>query len=98
MSVKLIDIRKSSNPLKKYDAILLVDNKQKIVSFGARGFEDFTSSQDEKRKQRYLLRHKPRENWTKSGVLTPGFWSRWVLWNQPTIQGSVVDLKSRFGL
>ena len=96
--MKLIDIRKSVNPSKKYDAILLVDNKQKIISFGANGYEDYTIHKDILRKQRYLARHKPREDWTMSGVLTPGFWSRWILWNQPTIQGSVMDLKSRFGL
>ena len=96
--MKLIDIRKSVNPSKKYDAILLVDNKEKIISFGAKGYEDYTIHKDILRKQRYLARHKPREDWTMSGVLTPGFWSRWILWNQPTIQGSVMDLKSRFGL
>ena len=96
--MKLIDIRKSVNPSKKYDAILLVDNKEKIISFGAKGYEDYTIHKDILRKQRYLARHKPREDWTMSGVLTPGFWSRWILWNQPTIQGSVKDLKSRFGL
>ena len=96
--MKLIDIRKSVNPSKKYDAILLVDNKEKIISFGAKGYEDYTIHKDILRKERYLARHKPREDWTMSGVLTPGFWSRWILWNQPTIQGSVMDLKSRFGL
>ena len=96
--MKLIDIRKSVNPSKKYDAILLVDNKEKIISFGANGYEDYTIHKDILRKERYLARHKPREDWTMSGVLTPGFWSRWILWNQPTIQGSVMDLKSRFDL
>ena len=96
--MKLIDIRKSVNPSKKYDAILLVDNKEKIISFGAKGYEDYTIHKDILRKERYLARHKPREDWTMSGVLTPGFWSRWILWNQPTIQGSVMDLKSRLGL
>lgn len=40
----------------------------------------------------------PRENWTKSGIDTAGFWSRWVLWNKPTLAASVADTEHRFGI
>ena len=41
-------IQKSSNPNKKYDAV--IDGKKK-VSFGAKGYSDFTKHKDEERKE-----------------------------------------------
>jgi hypothetical protein len=34
--------------------------------------------------------------WGKSGIDTAGFWSRWLLWNKPTIKESYDDIKRRF--
>ena len=42
-------ILKSHRPDKKFDAF--IDGK-KIVSFGAKGYEDFTTHKNEERKQR----------------------------------------------
>jgi len=30
--------------------------------------------------------------------LTKGFWSRWILWNKPTIDESINDIENRFGI
>lgn len=76
----------------------MVKVDDKIVHFGARGYEDFTTHGDETRKERYLARHKTNEDWTKSGINTAGFWSRWLLWNKPTIKESVKDIEKRFGV
>ena len=53
-----ITIQKSTRADKKYMA--RVNNK--TIHFGATGYEDFTSSKDEKRKASYLARHKTSEN------------------------------------
>jgi hypothetical protein len=53
---------------------------------------------DMERKKRYLDRHKARENWSKPGISSSGFWSRWLLWNKPTLSGSIKDLFKRFGV
>lgn len=66
------------------------------VYFGAYGYSDYTIHKDPKRKERYIERHRGRENWTKSGIDTSGFWSRWLLWNLPTINSSYADIKKRF--
>ena len=50
-----IIIKRSLNPLKKYDAI--IDDKKKI-SFGQKGASDYTKHKDTERKTRYLERHK----------------------------------------
>jgi hypothetical protein len=66
------------------------------IHFGATGYEDYTMHQDEKRKERYIARHKKGENW--SNIYSPGFWSRWFLWNKPSVKEAVKDIETRFGL
>ena len=95
--MKLLRIVPSTNPKKKYDA--LVDNESgrtKKVSFGAKGYEDYTMHKDEARKELYLKRHRAREDWAKAD--SPGALSRWILWNLPTFSASLADYKRRFKL
>ena len=54
-----IVISKSKNKNKKFD--VRIDGK-KTISFGATGYEDFTTHKDPERKQRYLKRHSKNEN------------------------------------
>jgi hypothetical protein len=68
------------------------------VYFGQAGASDFTIHRDEARKQRYINRHQNNEKWTKSGIDTAGFWSRWILWHKPTIKESYMAIKKRFYL
>ena len=86
---------KSNKPSKKY---YIITNNDKKVYFGAAGMSDFTKHKDEARKQRYINRHKKNENWTKSGIDTAGWWSRWILWHLPTIKESYADIKRRFNI
>ena len=86
-------ITKSKKPDKKYDA--RVDGS-KTVSFGQKMASDFTKHKDTDRKERYIDRHKAREDWTKSGVKTAGFYSKHVLWNKPTLKESIDDINKRF--
>lgn len=84
---------KSPLKAKKY---YIVTASGKKVYFGATGYQDFTMHKDTLRRDRYLMRHAAHENWTKSGIDTPGFWSRWLLWNKPTIAASYAYIKSTF--
>ena len=71
------------------------------VSFGAKGYSDYTLAPKEKadsKKNAYIARHRVNEDWTKSGIKTAGFWARWLLWNQRTIEGSIRDIEHRFGV
>jgi hypothetical protein len=58
------------------------------VSFGLKGYSDYTLHKDPVRMKRYLTRHRSRENWTRSGAKTAGFWSRWLLWSSPSLNGA----------
>lgn len=42
------------------------------------------------------MKHKKREDWGKTGVDTAGFWSKNLLWNQPTIKASLEDIKKKY--
>lgn len=70
----------------------------KNIDFGASGYSDYTLHKDPSRQENYLARHRPRENWEKSGINTAGFWSRWLLWNIPDFQESIRDIENRFGI
>lgn len=70
----------------------------KTVHFGADGYSDYTKHKDADRKDRYISRHRARENWRKSGVTTAGFWSRWLLWNKPSLAASISDIEKRFNI
>ena len=97
---KFIKLQKSSNKNKKFDA--LFENRKtgrsKKVSFGANGMSDFTIHKDPKRKEKYIARHQKREKWGNDGILTAGWWSRWLLWSEPSMEKAkklvMVKLKS----
>jgi len=107
--MRLCRIDKSKNPKKKFDAVFRAKDcpcksKEKVecgrdelvVSFGAKGMEDYTIHKDEARKELYLKRHKKNEDW--NDPTTPGALSRWILWNLPDFKDSVADFKKRFKL
>jgi hypothetical protein len=94
-------IEKGTAKNKKWKAVFshYVDKKLKIiktVQFGSEGMSDFTIHKDKERKQRYLDRHRKRENW--NDPMTAGALSRWILWNKPTLDASIKDFKKRFKL
>ena len=98
MEVKThVEIVKSSRQGKKYDSIIhREDGRTKTVPFGQAGASDYTIHKDKDRKERYIARHKENEDWTSEGYETAGFYSRWILWNLPSLRASVADTNKRF--
>ena len=95
--MRLKTLRRSRNPEKKWDAVFEKEGKEKVVSFGARGYSDFTKHKNVTRKARYIKRHSGMgEHWNKPD--TPGALSRWILWNKPSLKGSLRDFRKRFSL
>ena len=93
-------LEKSPKAAKKFCATVWEssDKRSVRVHFGAAGMEDYTLHRDKARRRRYLRRHRKRENWTLSGITTPGFWSRWLLWNKKSIAASKASISRRFGV
>ena len=82
----------SDKPNKKY---FIITNEGKRVYFGASGYEDYTQHKDPLRKIRYIQRHQKNEDWGKSGINTSGFYSRWLLWEEPTLELAYKKLKEK---
>ena len=85
-------LQKSTNPTKKY----MITINGKTIHFGAEGYSDYTKHKNDSRKKLYDIRHKSRENWTKTGIKTAGFWSKWILWSKKTLQESISYIYDKF--
>lgn len=88
---RLVKVVPSKKARKKYDAVF---DDGDVVSFGAKGYSDFTEHHDAKRKESYLARHSRQEDWQdpkKAGTL-----ARFLLWNKPTLSESIKDFKRKF--
>ena len=72
----------------------------KKVHFGATGYSDYTIHKNYERMQRYVARHKGSGNqdWTKSGIDTAGFWSRWILWSKPSFKEAIRFTSKKFNI
>ena len=77
------------------DTTYMVRVNDRLIHFGARDYEDFTTHGDDRRKANYLARHR-NENWADED--TARFWARWILWNKPTMAESTRDVNGRFNL
>tara|TARA_R100000329_G_scaffold149866_1_gene141397 strand:- start:498 stop:836 length:339 start_codon:yes stop_codon:yes gene_type:complete len=80
MKIKITD----NTGNKRIKAQFIEDGKvKKTVNFGMKGSKGtFADGATEQKKKAYLARHsKMGEDWTKSGLKTAGFLSRWVLWS-----------------
>jgi hypothetical protein len=96
--MKTYTLYKSKNSSKKYD--VYVENKKtgriKKVSFGAKGYEDYTVHHDKERRERYRQRHKHDKI---RDPLHAGFWSYWVLWGESTsVNRALAQTKKKFKL
>ena len=86
----MIQVTKSTAKGKKYTATV----GDKKVHFGAKGYQDFTQHGDEARRKNYLARHGGGgQDWGDRG--TAGYWSRWLLWEKPSLTGAAAALRKK---
>lgn len=94
--MKLI-VKKSHLPEKKYDAIFEDGDHKKVVSFGATGYDDYVLTGNKMKRDRYIKRHRPREDFNDK--FSKSALSRWILWgNSTSIKQNIADYKKRFNL
>ena len=74
----------------------MASDGSRTTHFGAKGYEDYTTHRDEKRRRLYLSRHAAREDWGRAGVMTAGWLSRQILWERPTLKGAVAAASRRY--
>jgi hypothetical protein len=87
---KLIKLK---NNRKKF-AVVLPNNR--IIKFGASGYQDYTMHHDTERKRRYIKRHQARENW--NNISKAGTWSRYILWEKKNINDAIDNMENLFGI
>ena len=94
-----VEIRRSTRAEKKYMVMIPFrgDAPPRIIHFGGKGYDDFTTHQDPSRKAKYVARH-TNEDWTEKGIFTAGFWAKHLLWNKPSLRASAADISTKFGL
>ena len=81
----IIYISESTRPGKKWMAQA---EGHRTVHFGQRGASDFTAHRDEALRQAYIARHGSKENWGRTGVMTPGWLSRHLLWEKRSLRAA----------
>jgi len=74
---------------------MVITPDEKKIKFGAIGYEDYTTHKDKERMERYLLRHK-KEDWNNKN--SKGYWSRWLLWSEPSLTAAIRNTKKRFNI
>jgi len=92
--MQTVYLSQSTKPDKKF----MVKIDRKTVHFGQKGASDYTKHKNLIRKKRYENRHIEREDWSKEGIKTAGFWSKWILWNKPSLKESIIDTEKIFNL
>ncbi len=92
-----VKISKSTKPEKKLMAVFQLDNgRSRTTHFGSAGMADYTKTKNKEQRERYLNRHRRRENW--NAPMSAGALSRWILWNKETRGASITAYKKRFKL
>ena len=87
-------IRKSPKLEKKWRATFVDEGRH--VDFGQRGYLDFTIHKNHDRMLRYVARHRRmRENWSRTGRYSAGFWSRWLLWSKPSMGAALQVVRQK---
>jgi len=94
--IKVKSFKKLRGNEKKYEIVFDVDGKTVTRKFGAAGMSDYTKHRDKERRERYISRH-TRDLRTKDPTM-PGYLSMYILWNKPTVEGSLADYKKRLSV
>jgi hypothetical protein len=86
---------------KKHKMLAVFKNKEtgrtKTTHFGAVGYDDYIKTGNKEQRERYLARHKARENW--NNPTTAGALSANILWGSSTsIEQNIKAFKKKFKL
>jgi hypothetical protein len=95
--MKLLSIVPSEKPDKKMKAMFEVNGRTRTIHFGQKKADDYTITKDKDQRERYLTRHKAREDWNKPD--SAGALSKWILWgNSTNIHTNIAEFKKKFNL
>mgnify|MGYP007072014097 CR=1 FL=1 len=93
MTINVIKFKKLTSGAKKFEITFNKNGKTYSRKFGSRGMSDFTIHKDKERRERYITRHK--KDLKTNDPMRPGYLSMYILWNKPSVSGSLADYKRR---
>jgi len=96
--MKLLSVKPSTNPKKKYMATFQKDDgRTKTTHFGAAGMDDYTKTHDKEQRDRYRSRH--QKDLSTGDPTRAGFLSYWILWGDSTsMHSNISSFKSKYSL
>ena len=86
-------LKPSTRDNKKF---LIITPENTKIHFGDSRYQDFTMHKNIDRKELYIQRHQAREDW--NNLNTAGFWSRWLLWEKPTLNQAINFIQKKFNI
>ena len=89
----IIYISESGRANKKWKA---ETEGHRAVHFGQRDAGDFTIHRDEAARKAYIARHSKPENWGRTGVMPPGWVSRYLLWEKPSLDEAIAAASRKY--
>ena len=94
----LMSVLPSNSKTKKYVAtFMLSSGKEKKVSFGAKGYDDYTIKKDKEQRYRYRKRH--AKDLKTGDPMRAGYLSYYLLWGDSTsLKQNIKNYKQRFKL
>ena len=95
---KLLSIKKSPNPKKKWRAEFLMESgRTRNTDFGAAGMDDYLHTGDKEQRRRYRERHK--KDMETGDPTRAGYLSMFILWgDSQNFEKNVAAYKRRFGV
>ena len=96
--MKLLEVKKSTNPEKKLMAVFETDKgTKKTTHFGQAGADDYTKTKDTEQRARYRSRHK--KDLSTGDPTKAGFLSYHILWGNSTSKSeNIKTYKNKFNL
>ena len=86
-----LTVTKSKRPGKKNQAKF--EHGGPTVHFGAAGMSDYTKKQGSRTKEGLHSKTQKNENWKDKE--SAGFWSRFLLWEKPSLREAAKSLRSK---
>ena len=88
---------KSTNPDKKFMVKFMNEatNRINTLHFGSSQYSDYTTTNNERRKELYKLRHLSDNI---NDLSFSGCWSWHLLWNKTTLEKSIKDMEQKFNI
>jgi hypothetical protein len=95
----LVSIKPSNRAEKKWEAFFKVDGKERRVSFGGKGYDDYTTFGKDVREDKRRLYRSRHKGDKLSDPTSPGALSWFILWGEsPSMEVNLRAFKKRFGV